>query len=466
MTPWQQSCSFYNADLLGKHRKDIGRVQRLADPCVATISLWIIAHGLGSYNADSIPVMAIAAGLTLSLTAQGFSLYKGDQNHSAWQGAARAAMTWATVIGFITVWLFLQKAGAEYSRTMMSIWFLVVGLWLVGTHLLAAQAARQMSAKQSKLMKSGFIGSQDRLELMQAQWLANGQRGNKITPIQIWPKECLAESISLASIENQIQDTTLDQIIVEEPHSQAVLEQILKVLGQLTCPVLLLPSWLDSPACNPRSCSIGGVPALQLWGQQATVMEFRLKRCIDCAASCLMLALLAPLLIAIGVLIKFDSAGPVLFRQRRYGINGEPFHCLKFRTMTVVENGKKVEQARRNDPRITRLGAILRRWSLDELPQLVNVWRGEMSLVGPRPHAEAHNEFYRHKVRAYMRRHSLKPGITGWAQVLGLRGETRTLEAMEARVKADLHYIHNWNLLFDLEILLLTLVRLRGKNAY
>jgi putative colanic acid biosynthesis UDP-glucose lipid carrier transferase len=173
-----------------------------------------------------------------------------------------------------------------------------------------------------------------------------------------------------------------------------------------------------------------------------------------------------PVLITIGILIKIESQGPALFRQRRYGINGAAFNCLKFRTMTVLENGNNVDQATRNDPRVTSLGRILRRWSVDELPQLINVWRGEMSMVGPRPHAEAHNEFYRNKVRGYMRRHSLKPGITGWAQVLGLRGATETIAAMDTRVKADLHYINNWNLILDLEILLLTLIRFRSPNAY
>ena len=134
--------------------------------------------------------------------------------------------------------------------------------------------------------------------------------------------------------------------------------------------------------------------------------------------------------------------------------------------MTTLENDDRVVQATRNDPRVTRVGAILRRWNLDELPQLVNIWRGEMSLVGPRPHAAAHNDYYRSRIKSYMRRHSLKPGLTGWAQVLGLRGETETIEKMEARVDADIEYIQNWSLKLDVKIFLLTFARWRNKNAY
>ena len=134
--------------------------------------------------------------------------------------------------------------------------------------------------------------------------------------------------------------------------------------------------------------------------------------------------------------------------------------------MNTQENGSKVVQAKRNDPRVTRVGAVLRSWNLDELPQLVNIWRGEMSLIGPRPHAEAHNEYYRNKVTGYMRRHGLKPGLTGWAQVLGLRGETETVDMMAARVKADIEYIQNWSLLLDVKIFFLTFIRWKQGNAY
>ncbi len=193
----------------------------------------------------------------------------------------------------------------------------------------------------------------------------------------------------------------------------------------------------------------------------------RLKRVEDIVLGTVFLGVSAPVMLACALGIKATSKGPVFFRQRRYGLGGREFHVLKFRSMSVTEDGARVSQATKNDARVTRLGAFLRRTSLDELPQFLNVLRGDMSIVGPRPHAVAHNEQYRRVIDAYMLRHKVKPGITGWAQVNGWRGETDTLEKMIARVEHDLYYIQHWSVLFDLEIVLRTVfgsaVR---RNAY
>jgi putative colanic acid biosynthesis UDP-glucose lipid carrier transferase len=192
-----------------------------------------------------------------------------------------------------------------------------------------------------------------------------------------------------------------------------------------------------------------------------------LKRLEDLVLASVFLVLLAPVMLVVALAIKLTSPGPVLFRQRRHGEDGIEFDVFKFRSMKVMENGAKVVQAQRRDPRITPVGAFLRRTSLDELPQFLNVLMGTMSLVGPRPHAVAHNELYRTKIREYMRRHKVKPGITGWAQVNGLRGETDTLEKMVARVEHDLDYIRRWSLWLDIKIVFLTVFgRKVRQNAY
>jgi len=179
------------------------------------------------------------------------------------------------------------------------------------------------------------------------------------------------------------------------------------------------------------------------------------------------LLLISPLMLAIALGIKLSSPGPVLFVQRRYGLDGKDILVYKFRSMTVCEDGDQIRQATRNDKRITRLGAILRKTSLDELPQFINVLQGRMSIVGPRPHAVAHNEMYRKLIKGYMVRHKVKPGITGWAQVNGHRGETEQLEKMEARIEFDLDYLRNWTLKLDLAIIARTvLVVLNDKQAY
>jgi putative colanic acid biosynthesis UDP-glucose lipid carrier transferase len=183
------------------------------------------------------------------------------------------------------------------------------------------------------------------------------------------------------------------------------------------------------------------------------------KRVSDVVVATLILLITAPLLIAIAAAIKLSSPGPAIFRQRRYGLNGEEITVYKFRTMRVMEDGGAIVQATKDDPRTTRIGRFLRRYSLDELPQLVNVLQGRMSLVGPRPHAVAHNEMYRKLIKGYMIRHKVRPGITGLAQVNGLRGETRTVEQMEARVRYDLEYLRNWSVGLDLQILAKTAIR-------
>jgi lipopolysaccharide/colanic/teichoic acid biosynthesis glycosyltransferase len=192
-----------------------------------------------------------------------------------------------------------------------------------------------------------------------------------------------------------------------------------------------------------------------------------IKRLEDILLGCLFLFMCAAPMLMIAVAIKLTSKGPVLFKQPRHGENGREFNVYKFRSMSVMERGTVVTQAQRNDPRITRLGAFLRRTSLDELPQFLNVIAGDMSLVGPRPHAVAHNELYRTKILEYMRRHKVKPGITGWAQVNGHRGETDTLEKMIARVEHDLVYIQSWSLWLDVKIIFLTVFgRKVRQNAY
>ncbi len=192
-----------------------------------------------------------------------------------------------------------------------------------------------------------------------------------------------------------------------------------------------------------------------------------IKRASDIALASAILALVSPLMLAVAIGIKLSSPGPVLFKQRRYGVDGREIIVYKFRTMTVLEDGEVIRQATRDDPRLTRFGAFLRQYSLDELPQFINVLQGRMSVVGPRPHAVAHNETYRKLIRGYMIRHKVKPGITGLAQVNGLRGETDSLEKMKARIEHDLAYLRDWSLQLDLQIVLKTVfVVLKKQHAY
>jgi putative colanic acid biosynthesis UDP-glucose lipid carrier transferase len=213
-----------------------------------------------------------------------------------------------------------------------------------------------------------------------------------------------------------------------------------------------------------RSDTVCGVTVISVCDTPFRGYSGVLKRASDVIFSLVILLLIAPLLLFVAILVKIDSPGPIFFGQRRYGLDGEEIVVYKFRTMVVTEDGDQIAQATKNDVRVTRLGAVLRRTSLDELPQFFNVLQGRMSVVGPRPHAVSHNELYRKLIKGYMVRHKVRPGITGWAQVNGQRGETDTLEKMQARIDLDLDYLRNWSLQLDLYIILKT-VRLVFKDS-
>ena len=213
--------------------------------------------------------------------------------------------------------------------------------------------------------------------------------------------------------------------------------------------------------------SKGGVPVVGICETPFTGTNALVKRLSDVILACIILVLISPLLLAVAIGVKMSSPGPIIFKQRRNGLDGEEIIVYKFRSMRTQDNGPVVKQATKGDPRITPFGAFIRKTSLDELPQFINVLQGRMSIVGPRPHAVAHNEEYRRLIKAYMVRHKVKPGITGWAQVNGLRGELDTPDKMERRVQHDLYYIEHWSLWFDLRIVLMTFFKgFVHENAY
>lgn len=243
--------------------------------------------------------------------------------------------------------------------------------------------------------------------------------------------------------------------------------EVLDTLQDTTCSVHYAPDLLTFNLTHMRVDEVDGIPVIAVCDTPTTGFGASFKRLFDIVGALLAITLFAPVLVGCTLAVAGTSRGPVIFRQRRYGLDGHEIVVWKFRTMTVCEDGEQIRQATDNDPRITRVGAFLRRTSLDELPQLFNVLGGAMSLVGPRPHAVAHNEYYRRLIRGYMLRHKTKPGITGLAQVRGLRGETETVEKMADRVMADLEYLRNWSLGLDFLILLRTVATVLGRrNAW
>ncbi|HCD3263800.1 TPA: undecaprenyl-phosphate glucose phosphotransferase, partial [Klebsiella pneumoniae] len=237
------------------------------------------------------------------------------------------------------------------------------------------------------------------------------------------------------------------------------LKKLVKGLADTTCSVLLIPDIFTFNILQSRTEEVNGVPVVPLFDTPLNGINSVLKRLEDIVLSLIILILISPVLIVIACIVKYSSKGPILFRQTRYGMDGKSIQVWKFRTMVVQENGNVVTQAVRGDVRVTNVGRFLRRTSLDELPQFFNVLFGSMSIVGPRPHAVAHNEQYRTLIEGYMLRHKVKPGITGLAQIKGWRGETDTLEKMQKRVEYDLEYIREWSLWLDLKIIFLTVFK-------
>ncbi|CDS54851.1 capsular polysaccharide biosynthesis protein [Polaromonas sp. CG9_12] len=240
--------------------------------------------------------------------------------------------------------------------------------------------------------------------------------------------------------------------------------QILDDLKDTTASIYFVPDMFITDLIQGRSDTVCGVNVISVCDTPFRGFNGILKRASDIILSMIILMLVSPFMILIAIMVKLGSPGPAIFKQRRYGLDGEQILVYKFRSMAVVEDGGTIHQAKKNDQRITRIGSFLRRTSLDELPQFFNVLQGRMSIVGPRPHAVAHNEMYRTLIKGYMVRHKVRPGITGWAQVNGYRGETDTLDKMQARIDYDLDYLRNWSLQLDLFIVLKT-VRLVFKDG-
>jgi putative colanic acid biosynthesis UDP-glucose lipid carrier transferase len=273
---------------------------------------------------------------------------------------------------------------------------------------------------------------------------------------------------TLADLVDAARRGQIDAVLITLPmRAETRIRQLLDQLSDSTVSVYLVPDFFVFELLHSRWTSIGGLPAVSVFENPLFGVDGVVKRCADLIlASVALLAAAVPMGI-IAIAVKLSSPGAILFRQRRYGLDGREIQVWKFRSMQTCDNGPDIKQATRSDPRVTAVGAILRRTSLDELPQLFNVIQGSMSLVGPRPHANAHNEQYRALIRGYMLRHKVKPGITGLAQINGCRGETDTIDKMTRRIEWDHHYIRSWSLWLDLKILIKTvLVVLKQEQAY
>ncbi|WP_299235877.1 undecaprenyl-phosphate glucose phosphotransferase [uncultured Halomonas sp.] len=380
---------------------------------------------------------------------------------------AKLCLVWAVVAIMAASLIFFAHAAERFSR-----------LWVGGTLLISfGISASARVAAQLVLRRARRFGRARRTVFLVGppEQLLQVGRGMRKAP---------AEGYSIAGVQRvaeEVGTTQLDQLarrVVESGAREVwicvplemggIVQSICYVLRHHTVEVRFIPDFRGMQLLNHRMSEVAGHLAVDLSVTPLDGLARIIKRLEDLILGALLTLLIIPVCLIIAIAIKATSPGPVLFKQYRTGANGRRFKVYKFRTMVVHrERNGHVTQASRCDPRVTRIGALLRRTSLDELPQFYNVLQGRMSIVGPRPHALAHNEYYKDIVESYMKRHKVKPGITGWAQVNGYRGETDTVEKMERRVACDLWYIDNWSLWLDLRIILLTVFRgFINKNAY
>ena len=273
---------------------------------------------------------------------------------------------------------------------------------------------------------------------------------------------------SLSELSEYVRSKGVREVYITLPlGSQPRIVQLLEQVQGTTASLFFVPDVFGISIIQGRLQDMNGVPVVGICETPFTGTNELVKRVSDIVLASLILVLISPILLIVAIGVKLSSPGPIIFKQRRNGLDGEEIIVYKFRSMRTMDNGPVVKQATKDDPRITKFGAFIRRTSLDELPQFINVLQGRMSIVGPRPHAVAHNEEYRQLIKAYMVRHKVKPGITGWAQVNGLRGETDTIEKMKARVEYDLEYLRNWSLGLDLQIIVRTVrLMLFDRHAY
>ncbi|MBI3707635.1 MAG: undecaprenyl-phosphate glucose phosphotransferase [Proteobacteria bacterium] len=440
----------------------------------ALIAYWI-RHSHETYAVPSYYLIAIAMAAVLTAVYMEMAdLYIFANLSRLSSQIGKLAVAWGGVVLSLIALAYFTQTSVFFSRAFVLGWFVLsfAGFMVVRLLLLPQIDHWQQEGRLS--INIAVVGASESgenlIQLLEAQ--SRGQYRIVGVFDDVRPRAGDTVLPIAGSIEDLIRyarTNQVDEIVVALPwRSSGDLEDLVKKLKTLPVNVRLCPDYAEWMMSVRGFHALAGVPMLSVLERPLSGWSLVLKTLEDRILAAILLLLCLPLAVAAALAIKVDSRGPVLFRQNRYGFNNDPITVYKFRTMYVQPGeADAVPQAKRNDPRVTRVGAFLRRASLDELPQLINVLKGEMSLVGPRPHAVQHNEQYAAVIDDYLSRHRVKPGITGWAQVNGLRGETDTPEKMRQRVLHDLYYIDNWSLYLDLKILLLTpFVCLSSKNAY
>ena len=382
---------------------------------------------------------------------------------------------WIVKAGLLVFFGYASRYLDFFDSDILITWFWLAPTSQVAAHLLVRRVAPTILKMQGETKYAVVVGvNEQSMELAQRLKEDNysnikilGFFDDRLTSRLPHPNERSVIG-KIKELPQFVNENKIPLIYLSLPMStQPRIMALLDGLRDTTASIYFVPDIFVTDLIQGRLSTVSGLPVVAVCESPFTGFNGVIKRLSDIVLSLFILILIAPILLIIALGIKLTSPGPVIFKQRRYGLDGQQIMVYKFRSMTVTEDGATIQQAQKNDRRITPLGAILRKTSLDELPQFINVLQGRMSVVGPRPHAVAHNEQYRKLIDGYMVRHKVKPGITGWAQVNGYRGETEVLEKMKKRIDFDLDYLRNWSLRLDLYIVLKTIqVVIKDRHAY
>ena len=460
------------------HHSKILALFRAVDSLLIVFMLWIGLNFEGLAWGNIYTAFAISTVIIFGFFAESNEVYYLWRGHSMTDLAIRLLLAWVATLLFIVLAMVIVYPFVNLSVMAMTVWLLATPPVMIAMHIGRRVILAKLRANPTEPRRVAIVGANElgmRLinSMSMMPWLGYKVMGfyDDRAPNNDAGRRLFGNNIKinggLDTLYQDAHDGKLDIVFIALPmRAELRMHSVIDRLADTTVSPYLIPDVFSFDLLHSRLTCLQGIPALSIY-DSPLVDNGWAKRLEDLILGFGILAVLAIPMLIVAIGVKITSPGPIFFKQTRYGMGGEKIKVWKFRSMTVCEDGPNVAQAKRQDARITPYGNFLRRTSLDELPQLFNVISGSMSLVGPRPHAVAHNEFYRGQIKGYMLRHKVKPGITGLAQVNGFRGETETLDKMSGRIAYDLEYIRNWSVILDIKILWKTIFKgFVGQNAY
>lgn len=461
--------------IIQSNKSSFATLYRLAD--ILTISMiYFLVLSARDITINQSAILTLLVGIIgFNILAEGLDLYRSWRTQSTTTLLKMALSTWALASIVLMLWAYFFPTLVEFDDQTLWLYLIAVTPSLLLWRMIFREVLFMRRKKGKNSRSAAVIGATSGGYNLCMQILENEQLGIQLFGLfddraaNRLPHEFQNQIAgNINDVISAAKEGKIDYIYIAMPMSaEARIMDILNQCSDTTCNVYIIPNFFIYNLLNARWQSVGSVQTLSVFDTPFQGANNFIKRVEDIFVALLILSLISIPMLFIAIGVKVTSPGPVIFKQFRYGLDGKKIMVYKFRSMTTQDNGAKVKQATKNDARITPFGAFLRRTSLDELPQFINVLQGRMSIVGPRPHAVAHNEEYRKLIEGYMLRHKVKPGITGWAQVNGFRGETETVNKMVKRVEYDLDYIHRWSVWLDIKIIIATVFKgFLNKNAY